>query len=79
MSNTKEIEDKILSEISKIKSLKQLQEIKIKELGKKGRISILMRSLSDVSGEEKKILGKSYNELRVNILKAFDSNCPNTS
>ena len=73
MSDTKEIEDKILSEISKIKSLKELQEIKIRELGKKGRISILMRSLSDVSSEEKKFLGKSYNELRVNILKAFES------
>ena len=36
MTNMKDIEDNILVEISKTKSLKELQEIKIKELGKKG-------------------------------------------
>ena len=73
MSDTKDIEDKILVEISKTQSLKELQAIKIKELGKKGRISNLMKSLSEVSTEEKKVLGKSYNKLRANILKAFES------
>jgi len=73
MSNIKDIENNILVEISKIKSIQELQEIKIRELGKKGRISNLMKSLSEVSTEEKKVLGKSYNELRANILKAFES------
>jgi len=73
MSDTKNIENKILVEISKTKSLKELQEIKVKELGKKGRISGLMRSLSEVSSEEKIFLGKSYNDLRVNILEAFET------
>ena len=72
MTNMKDIEDNILVEISKTKSLKELQEIKIKELGKKGRISILMKSLSKLSSEEKKVLGKIYNELRVSILRAFE-------
>ena len=73
MSVTKDIEDKILIEILKTQSLKELQAVKIKELGKKGRISNLMKSLSKLSAEEKKVLGKSYNELRANILKAFES------
>ena len=73
MSNTKDIEVDILVEISKAKSLQDLQEIKIKELGKKGRISILMKSLSKASNEEKKVLGKKYNELRAKILKSFES------
>ena len=72
MSNIKDIEDNVLVEISQTKSLEDLQEIKIKELGKKGRISSLMKSLSKVSNEEKKALGKSYNELRINVLKAFE-------
>lgn len=72
MSEIKDIEDKILVEILKTKSLNELQEIKIKELGKKGRVSNLMRSLSGLNQEEKKVLGKKYNELRVNILKAFE-------
>jgi len=73
MSNTKDIEVDILVKISKAKSLQDLQEIKIKELGKKGRISILMKSLSKASNEEKKVLGKKYNELRAKILKSFES------
>ena len=73
MSNIKDIENNILVEISKIKSIQELQEIKIRELGKKGRISLLMKSLSQVSNEEKKVLGKSYNELRVNILRTFEA------
>ena len=73
MSNIKDIENNILVEISKIKSIQELQEIKIRELGKKGRISLLMKSLSKVSNDEKKVLGKSYNELRITVLKAFES------
>ena len=71
MSSTKDIESNILVEISQAKSLEDLQEIKIKELGKKGRISLLMKSLSKASNDEKKVLGKIYNELRINILNAF--------
>ena len=72
MSDIKDIENNILDDISKANSSDDLQEIKIRELGKKGRISLLMKSLSKVSNDEKKVLGKSYNELRITILKAFE-------
>ena len=72
MSDIKDIENNILDDISKANSSDGLQEIKIRELGKKGRISLLMKSLSQVSNDEKKVLGKSYNELRISVLKAFE-------
>ena len=73
MSDIKDIENNIIKDISETNSSQGLQEIKIRELGKKGRISLLMKSLSKVSNDEKKVLGKSYNELRITVLKAFES------
>ena len=72
MGNIKDLEKSILEEVSNAQSFQDLQIVKIRELGKKGRISSLMKSLSTVSNEEKKILGKSYNDLRIQILKAFE-------
>ena len=72
MLNIKDLEKNLLIDISKAKSFQDLQIIKVRELGKKGNISLLMKSLSAVSGEEKKSLGKSYNKLRLNVLDAFE-------
>ena len=71
MLNIKDLEKNILIEISKTQSFQDLQIIRVRELGKKGQISLLMKSLSTVSNEEKKFLGKAYNELRLKVLDAF--------
>jgi len=71
MSNIEDLENSILLDISKTKSFQDLQIIKVRELGKKGQISLLMKSLSTVSNKEKKSLGKNYNELRLKVLEAF--------
>ena len=73
MSNIKELEKNILADISHVKSFQDLQLVKIRELGKKGRISSLMKSLSTVSNTEKKFIGKTYNEFRLKVLNAFES------
>ena len=44
----------ILEEINKISSIENLETIRIKYLGKKGSISLEMKSLSSLSMEEKK-------------------------
>ena len=63
MSNNRDLKKEILNKISKINNNTDLQQLKISELGKKGRISLLMKSLSEMSIEEKKKLGKEYNDL----------------
>ena len=73
MTNIKDLEKSILEEVSNAQFFHDLQLVKIREFGKKGRISLLMKSLSTVSNEEKIILGKSYNELRLKILDTFES------
>ena len=59
MSNIKDLEKIVLIDISKAKSFQDLQIIKVRELGKKGQISLLMKSLSILNNEEKKSLGKT--------------------
>ena len=73
MSNIKELEKNILADISHATSFQDLQLVKIRELGKKGQISSLMKSLSTVSNAEKKFIGKTYNEFRLKVLNAFES------
>tara|TARA_B100000686_G_C16791266_1_gene978875 strand:+ start:463 stop:1551 length:1089 start_codon:yes stop_codon:yes gene_type:complete len=74
MEQNKDLEKKIIEKIIKISTYTDLQNLKISELGKKGRISLLMKSLGNLSidQDEKKNLGKEYNVLRQNVIKAFE-------
>ena len=56
----------ILEEINSISSIENLENIRIKYLGKKGLIPLEMKSLSSLSIEEKKIKGQE-----LNIIKSF--------
>lgn len=54
-----------LSKINKITDLKELNEIRINLLGKKGRITELSKQMGSFSIEEKKEYGKKINEVKV--------------
>lgn len=53
--------------INNAKSLKELDEIKIKLLGKKSEINSLMKSLKDLAPSERPIFGEKINALRNQI------------
>ncbi len=72
MVDHRQLKQEILKKISIIDNHNELQKLKVNELGKKGRISILMKSLSSLSLEDKKKLGKEYNILRSNIIDEFE-------
>ena len=72
MSKEIDLEKEILNKISQISNNIDLQVLKVNELGKKGRISLLMKSLGNLSIEDKKDLGRKYNILRENISNAFE-------
>ena len=48
----------ILQEINKVSSIDEVEKLRIHYLGKKGLISLEMKSLSSLSTEEKKIKGQ---------------------
>lgn len=59
-------------EISRISDLKQLEDLRIKYLSRKGIIATLFENLKSVSKDEKPLLGKSLNELRNSVQSQFD-------
>lgn len=63
----KSIKEKALNAINSVESIKELDNIRISFLGKKGEISEAMLLLKNASVEEKKELGKVINEAKTII------------
>jgi len=62
--NIQELKNKAVLEITSCFDLKNLEDLKIKYLGRKGEITQVLRSLADLSLEEKKIIGPQAQALR---------------
>ena len=71
------IDEKLISEvntsINNIKTLNELNEFKIKYLGKKGSITSLSNKMKELSIEQKKEYGKSLNEFRNSVLSKLET------
>jgi len=63
--------NKIKNDLSIINTLKELEEIRIALLGKKGEIAALMQNLGKASKEERPVLGAKINELKKEIESLF--------
>lgn len=59
-------------QISKLNSTKELEELKIKLLGKKGQLTEIMKGMRDVPKEDKKEMGQLVNEVKLEITSLFD-------
>ena len=60
----KEIQALALSEIEKATSSAEVEEIRVKYLGKKGDLTTILRGMKDVSPEERPLVGKMVNEVK---------------
>lgn len=58
--------------INECNSLNELHNIKVKYLGKSGELTLLLRSVKDVSDKDKPLLGKLVNEARNSLEQSFD-------
>lgn len=58
------VKEEANSEINSISDLKVLEDFRLKFLGKKGELSLLLKEMRDLEGEEKANFGKLANELR---------------
>ncbi len=61
------IKQSFSEEINQVKTSAQIEELKVKYLGRKGPIQDLMKSLKDADPQERPVLGKSINDLKVLI------------
>jgi len=64
MDVLKELKEIILSEFDEIKSMKELEEIKIKYLGKKGILKQQLSILGQLSADQRAEFGKQINSLK---------------
>ena len=58
------LKNEISKDIENITSLKEIQDLKVKYLGKKGLVTELTSNMKDLSPEERKELGMVVNEVR---------------
>ena len=68
-----EIKKKFEEDVQNIKSMKELNDLKVDYFGKKGMVSELSSSMKDIRNEDKKEFGMRLNELRTSLSEKIDS------
>ena len=63
--NVEELKKQLLIDIEKASNLKELNDLKVFYLGKKGKITELNSKIRDIPNEEKKEFGMKVNEVRI--------------
>lgn len=63
----KTIKDNTISKIDKIENLQELENLRVKILGKKGELTLILREMGKLSKEERPIIGQYANEIRNEI------------
>ena len=61
-----------LDAINNCKTIQELNECKVKYLGKKGELTTVLRGMGKLSPEERPVIGSLVNEVRDELNKAFD-------
>ncbi len=61
------IYQEFLDEISKASSLEELEKLRVAYLGKKGKITAVMKGMKSLSKEERPVIGQLANDIRSNI------------
>ena len=58
------IKENSKQEIMKCENIKELNEIKVKYLGKKGELTVVLRGMGTLSPEERPVIGNLVNQVR---------------
>ena len=73
MENIEDLKAEILKQIAEAEDLKSLDDIRVSVMGKKGKLTELMKGLGTLPLEEKIALGKSLNVVKSEIEKAVET------
>ncbi len=66
------IRENSIKEISSCKNEKELNELKVKYLGKKGELTVVLRGMGQLSQEERPIIGNLVNQLRDELERVIE-------
>ena len=67
----REIKELALNSIENVSNLTKLEEQRVKYLGKKGELTLVLRDMGKLSAEERPIIGQIANEVRAEIEKSI--------
>ena len=73
ISNAKEIESLAIFSIEKSTSLDDLEQIRVRNLGKSGSITTILKKIATIPAESKNAFGKELNIIKNNIKVAIDT------
>lgn len=73
MENPEQLRDRLLSDIGSAASVDALEEIRVSVLGKKGRITDMMKGLGQMAPDERKAAGQALNVLKDEVAAALDA------
>ncbi|NLI91234.1 MAG: phenylalanine--tRNA ligase subunit alpha [Peptococcaceae bacterium] len=71
------IKEKTLAELEKVNLMEELQELKVKVMGKKGSLTSLLKQMGGLSPEERPIIGQVINEVRTQLEEAWENQARN--
>ena len=69
--NLKNIENEVIEKLQLINKKKEYEDLKVEILGKKGKLTVLLKSLGGLEPEERKAVGKFVNELKTKLEEMF--------
>ncbi len=72
MENPDQLRDALLKDVETADSVDALEELRVSVLGKKGRITDMMKGLGQMAPEERKAAGQALNALKDEIATALD-------
>ena len=61
------IQEQALAALQEAKEIKELDELKVKYLGKKGELTAILKEMGKLSAEERPVIGQLENEVRAAI------------
>jgi len=67
------LKSSVLQAISSAENISALEEIRVSSLGKKGSITLLVKSVSELPQEERKSAGALYNDIKNVVSEALES------
>ncbi|MFW0862148.1 MAG: phenylalanine--tRNA ligase subunit alpha [Candidatus Komeilibacteria bacterium] len=72
LDDLKKIKTRALKEFNNIKNSEELEELKVKYLGRNGELTKLLKNLKDIAEEEKPKVGKIANEIKESLGSALN-------
>jgi len=68
-----ELEQDALRDLEQVNGFSELENLRVQYLGKKGRLTLLMRRLGELTPEERPEIGKLANQVKINLSHRLDA------